>query len=280
MTTRNPAEGSLAFVGGGNMAEALIAGFIRADAWPAAKLTASDPDASRRSLLHERYGIQTFAENAGAVSGAAIVVLAVKPQVMPEAVCGLRGMLPPDSLVLSIAAGIPTTAIEAWLGGSAQVIRVMPNTPTLFGLGAHAWCRGKHATARDARTTEKLLKAAGKSVELAEAMLDAATALSGSGPAYVFYLAEAMLQAARDMGLEPETARLLTAATIEGAGRMLTASGENPAELRRRVTSKGGTTAAAAEVLEKAGVKDAVIKAIRAAQARAAELSAAYAPKP
>jgi pyrroline-5-carboxylate reductase len=266
----------LAFIGGGNMAEALIAGLIRAKAWPAERLVAADVAEPRRRLLAERYGIRVLADNAAAAETAGVVVLAVKPQVMPEAAAGLRGALAPDALVLSIAAGVPTPALERWLGDGVHVIRVMPNTPTLVGCGAHAWCRGRWVNDDDARLAKTLLTAVGRAVELEERLLDAATALSGSGPAYVFYLAEAMFQAGLDMGFTPEVARLLTAATVEGAGRMLAESGDDPLTLRQRVTSKGGTTAAAASVLDQAGAQTTIVRAIRAAEARARELAAGY----
>ena len=283
MNKNNNATQKLAFIGGGNMAEAFIAGLIRAKAWSNTMMAVSDISDQRRSLLAERYDIQTFSDNAAAVANADVVILAVKPQIMQDAIPSLRSTMPSTALVISIAAGVPTTAIESWLNHDTRVIRVMPNTPALVGCGMHVWCRGKNANLKDAQTTQKLLETLGRAVEMPENMLDAATALSGSGPAYVFYLAEAMLQAGRDMGFSHEQARLLAAATIEGAGRMLTETNDDPAKLRQQVTSKGGTTAAAISVLDRTETRKSMIEAIRAAEIRARELSAAHAsarPKP
>ncbi len=277
MSKQNTDGRTLAFIGGGNMAEAFIAGLVKTNSRTAAEITVSDISEQRRILLAERFGIRTFAENAAAAKNAFVVALAVKPQFMAKAAASLKGALLPEALVISIAAGVPTTAIEHWLGNGARVIRVMPNTPALVGSGMHVWCRGKLANDDDAHTARTLLNAVGKTLEVEENLLDAATALSGSGPAYVFYLAEAMLQAGIEMGFSPEASRLLTAATIEGAGRMLTETKDAPHELRKRVTSKGGTTAAAAAILDQTGVRQALIKAIRAAENRARELSTDHA---
>jgi len=266
-------SGDLVFLGGGHMAEALLAGVLRTAAWPRERLVATDVLAARREHLAGRFGVRALADNAAAVRGGELVVLAVKPQVLPSVLAGIRGALPAEALVLSIAAGVPTGRIEAELGGAARVVRAMPNMPALVGCGAAALCAGRHATAADLAAAERLLGAAGLVVRVAEQELDAVTALSGSGPAYVFYLMEAMLAAARQLGLADSVAQPLVSATVKGAVELLLQQGLPPVELRRRVTSPGGTTAAAVDILERRQVMAAVVEAILAARRRAGELA-------
>lgn len=266
-------NGNLVFLGGGNMAEALISGLLACNRWARAQLVVTDIAAERRAVMAEKYGVVVLADNAAAVAQANVVVLAVKPQVLAEVLAGIRATLPPDALVLSIAAGVPTARIENTLGGAVRVVRAMPNTPALVGCGVAAICGGLRATPRDLDMAETLLSATGEVVRVEEKDMDAVTALSGSGPAYVFYLMEAMLEAARQLGLSSQVARKLVYATVKGSAELIIQHGVPPEELRRRVTSKGGTTAAAIEVKEKRQVKAAVIEAVLAAHRRAGELS-------
>lgn len=264
----------LVFIGAGNMAEALIKGLLSGKVIGAGAITATDVRQERLDELRHRYDIATSTDNREAATGAGLVVLAIKPQQLAEALEGIRGAVPPEALIVSIVAGKLCATIERALGDGTRVVRVMPNTPALVGSGASALCGGRWATARDLTLAGKMLKAVGTVVQVEESMMDAVTALSGSGPAYVFHLAEAMLEAARRMGMDPQVARTLTIATIEGAAKLMAGTGEPPEVLRERVTSKGGTTAAALEVMRQRGLFDAAVDAIRAAEARSAELSA------
>ena len=261
------------FLGAGNMAEALVAGLLACNRWPREHLMVTDVAAERRELFTRKYGVQVLADNAAAVPHAEIVVLAVKPQVLPEVLAGIRATLPRNALVISIAAGVTTTKIENALGNGVRVVRAMPNTPALVGCGIAAICPGLHATPRDLESAENLFSATGEVVRVDEKEMDAVTAISGSGPAYVFYLMEAMLEAARQLGLSTAVARKLVYVTVKGAAELILRHDVPPEELRRRVTSKGGTTAAAMEVKERRQVKEAVIEAVLAAHRRAGELS-------
>lgn len=265
-------ESNIVFIGAGNMAEALIRGLIRAGT-ASERICVTDIKPERLELLHGACGVRTSDDNAAAVEDANVVVLAVKPQMMAGVLAGLRARLAPGALVVSIAAGIRTSRIEDALGGAVRVVRIMPNTPALVGLGASAVCGGARATEGDLRAAEALAGASGVVVRVKEDDMDAVTALSGSGPAYVFYLVESLLAAGAEFGLAPEIARTLVVATVAGAARMLEESGDSPRELRRRVTSEKGTTDAAIRSMEAQGVFAAWIEAFRAARRRSEELS-------
>lgn len=262
------------FLGAGNMAEALVAGILNGGLCLPSEVTVSDVDAARRHLFASTLGVQAVADNAEAVRDADVIVLAVKPQVMAVVLAELRGKLPAAALVISIAAGITTRTIEAGLGGNVRVVRVMPNTPCLVRCGASAVAPGSRARETDLATAEQLMGSTGIVVRVAEKDMDAVTALSGSGPAYFFYFIEAMLTVAEEMHLDASTARRLAVATMEGAARLLAESEATPAELRGRVTSKGGTTAAAVAVLEERAVGPAIQDALLAAMHRSRELAA------
>lgn len=264
---------TITLVGAGNMAEALVRGIIRAKLLPARRLRVTDVDRRRRAYFQTALKVKAFERNRDGVRAARIVVLAVKPQVMAEILPEVGAALEPGTLVISIAAGIATAWLEGRLPALARVVRVMPNLPALAAAGASAYCLGARATAADAELVEKLFQSVGIVLRLKEAHMDAVTALSGSGPAYVFFLAEIMLQAAKAMGLDPEASRTLAMATIHGAAALVEESGLEPEELRQRVTSKGGVTAAALEVLEAAHVRETFVQAILAAQKRARELA-------
>ena len=265
---------TLCFIGGGNMARSLIGG-LRQRGAPADSIRVAEPLNSARDGLRQEFGVATFADNAEAAAGADCIVLAVKPQVM-RAVCQ---SLPPssaDSLFVSIAAGITSAQLDAWLGGQRRIVRSMPNTPALVGTGASGLVANAACTASDRHLAEHILSAVGIAVWIAnESQMDAVTALSGSGPAYSFLLAEAMQSAAQRQGLDPEAAKRLTYQTLLGAAVMLGSSSEPAGQLRARVTSPGGTTQAAVETLQAGGFESLFDQAIAAATRRGAELAAA-----
>lgn len=264
----------LTFIGAGNMAEALVKGIVNADLCPAGDITVTDPLEERQRHFETSYGTKATADNAAAASVADVLVLAVKPQVMAEALAQVRPHLRVDTLIISIAAGITCARIEGSLEEGCRVVRVMPNTPSLVGMGAAGIAPGRSATGDDLELTEMLMGAVGIVVRVDEPDLDAVTALSGSGPAYVFYLMEAMLAAAEALGQDAERAKSLVYATVEGAARLVRETGLSPDELRRRVTSKGGTTQAALEVMNDRGAGEAITAGVERAAARSRELSA------
>jgi pyrroline-5-carboxylate reductase len=264
----------VAFIGGGNMATALIGGGIAAGASPR-DFRVVEPLATQRAALSARFAGVAVLANAdrGALAGANVVVLAVKPQQMREAASALAAHVASVPVVLSIAAGIRSADLSRWLGGYSRIVRAMPNTPALVGAGISGlWAMpAVGAAARDAAAA--VLRAAGDVVWFDdEASLDAVTAVSGSGPAYVFYLLEAMEAAAIDVGLAPAAARKLAYATVAGGIALAQKSDADPATLRAQVTSKGGTTARAIDTLERENVKTAFVEAIRGAAVRAKEL--------
>jgi len=265
-------ESKVVFIGAGNMAEAIVSGMVAGDFCEPEKIIMTDIRPDRLSDLGAEYGVSTSADNR-VVKDAEIVVLAVKPQVMADVLKEIAPVLQKETLVVSIAAGISCAKIEAELEGDRRVVRVMPNTPALIGQGAAAIAAGAHADEADLEVAEAILQCVGLTVRVEEKELDAVTALSGSGPAYVFYLLEAMLDAAEEMGLEKETARSLALQTVEGAARLMKDSGESAKTLRERVTSKGGTTEAAIHTLNDENVKGAIMKALKAAHDRSVELS-------
>jgi pyrroline-5-carboxylate reductase len=271
-----PTGGTIAFIGGGNMARSLIGGLV-ARATPAGAIRVAEPVDALRDALARDFGVQVSGDNAEAVSGAGTWVLAVKPQVM-RAVCEALASVAQATrpLVVSIAAGITSAQLERWLGGNIAVVRTMPNTPALLGAGVTGLFANAGVDTAGRKRTESLLSAAGTTVWIDdEALMDAVTAVSGSGPAYVFLLAEAMQAAGEAEGLPAEPARQLALHTILGAARMLTEGDEPAAELRRRVTSPGGTTQAAIESFDRDGFRDIVARAIHAATQRGRALSAA-----
>lgn len=267
---------TLAFIGGGNMARSLIGGLI-ARGTPAADIRVSEPVDVLREALARDFGVRVGADNADAAGPAGLWLLAVKPQVM-RAVCEALAPLAQANrpLVVSIAAGITAAQLQRWLGGGVAVVRAMPNTPALLGAGVTGLFASPEVDANGREHASNLLASAGKTVWIDdEARMDAVTATSGSGPAYIFLLAEAMEAAAIAEGLPADAARTLVQETVLGAARMLTESGEDPAELRRRVTSPGGTTQAAVETFEAGGFRALVAQAIANATERGRQLSAA-----
>ncbi len=264
------ADKRVAVIGAGNMAEALIRGALEAGVLEPGQVTAADPAEERREVF-ESLGAQTSADNGAAARDADVVILAVKPQRSGEVLAGLAPVAA-GKLFVSIMAGVGSRKIAAALGGEARVIRTMPNTPLLVGMGATGLAAGPGANVEDMARARALFEASGLAIQLHESELDAVTAVSGSGPAYLFYLAEAMIGAARDEGLTPGASRELVGATLRGAAELLVRGGESPEVLRGRVTSPGGTTQAAAEVLDSTGVRDKLVAAIRRAAERSREL--------
>jgi pyrroline-5-carboxylate reductase len=265
------AEYQLGVIGAGNMAEALLRGVIRSNFLPVNGIVASDPLLERRQLFTNAINITSTEDNA-VPAACPRIVLAVKPQKMAEVLEEIATAVHDDALVISIAAGIKTERLDKGLGGKGRIVRVMPNTPLLVGRGISAVAGGARATKDDLRWTERLFAASGEAVSVTEEMMDAVTAVSGSGPAYFFYLIEAMIAAGVAEGLAPETAATLATNTCAGAAKLLAETGEPPEGLRARVTSPGGTTQRAVETLEAAGVKEKLVEAIRAAAERSREL--------
>jgi len=268
----------ITFIGGGNMARSLLGGLI-ADGVPPARLCVAEPDAARRAALQTDFGVEVHAENAAAAAQAGVVVLAVKPQVMQEAARSVASAVAAQgALAISIAAGIRTAELTRWLGAGVAVVRAMPNTPALLGCGATALYAGAGVTPAQQDLAESILRAVGSvSWVEQEAQMDTVTALSGSGPAYFFLLIEAMAEAATELGLQEEMARLLAVETALGGARMALESNEPVDALRRRVTSPGGTTEAALQALEDGNFKALVATALRRAEARSRELADRFA---
>ena len=260
----------IAFIGGGNMATALIQGLIATHTARREQLLVSDIRPEGLVQLRDKYGVRTTLDNRAACQSD-ILVLSVKPQTFAGLLPTIAQHLAPSTLVISIAAGVPLQAIEAALPQS-RVVRAMPNTPALVSAGATAIAAGSKATQEDMVLASKIFASVGQVVQIDEAQMDAVTALSGSGPAYVFLLAEALAAAGAELGLAPDVASVLAAQTIYGAGRLLTESHDTPAELRRKVTSPGGTTAAGVAALEARDFAGAVAACLRAASARGVEL--------
>ncbi len=261
----------IAFIGGGNMAAALLGGL-------AGKLTAGanihviDPNADALLRLRERFGVNTAGSVDAAVAQVDVVVLAVKPQQMKEVAAALLPHIG-SQLVLSIAAGIRAVDLSRWLGGHQAIVRAMPNTPALIGQGITGMVATAGVSQEQKDAAEAIMRSVGATVWLAEeSLIDPVTAISGSGPAYVFYFIEAMQQAAQEMGLTAEQGTQLAIATFTGAAQLAAQSDEPVSVLRERVTSKGGTTYAALTSMEQSGVKQAIVKALHAAAARGKEL--------
>lgn len=264
----------LAFIGAGNMAEAIARGLISSNELSPGKMIAADIASARRMLFERDLGIKAVESPLDAARDAAAILLAVKPQQMADALAGLATVINEKTLVISIAAGISTRFIETnlGLGKHWRVVRTMPNTPMLVGLGAVAIAPGEFATRADVTAASAFFAPAATVVEVTEDKLDAVTALSGSGPAYVFYLLEQMIAAGVQMGLTQQQSELLAKQTVLGSATMAKSSPDSPAELRRKVTSPNGTTQAAIESMEAANVGSSIQRAIAAACARSIEL--------
>ncbi len=266
---------TLAFIGGGNMARSLIGGLID-NGHPADAILVSEPNAEAATALHDTLGVRVSNDNHAAATQADVLVLAIKPQVL-AGVCteiaeDVRYHRP---LVISIAAGIRADSIDGWLGGQTALVRCMPNTPAMVKAGITGLYANPGVSADQRRRAESILRAVGETLWVEnEALLDAVTAVSGSGPAYYFFFMEAMIEAGEALGLNRQAASKLTLQTALGAASMAIESDESPATLRRRVTSPGGTTEQAIHGFEAAGLRKIVHDALRAAHDRSVELSA------
>jgi pyrroline-5-carboxylate reductase len=264
----------IAFIGGGNMASALIAGLAN-KLTAGANIHVADPNAEALERLTQQFGVTTAAAADSAVSAADVIVLAVKPQSMRDVAAQLAPLISPakQPLIVSIAAGIRGADLSRWLGGYGAIVRCMPNTPALIGMGITGMAATAGVSAEQKKAADDILRAVGPTVWLDdEAQIDAVTAVSGSGPAYVFYFIEAMQQAAVEMGLSEAQGKQLALATFGGASQLAIRSTEPVSLLRERVTSKGGTTYAALTSMEQSGVKAAIIKAMKAAAERGKEM--------
>jgi pyrroline-5-carboxylate reductase len=261
----------IVFLGGGNMANALIGGMVK-QGYSASDIDVIDLGAEARAKLAEAYGVTCHASAESAPAAPDILILAVKPQQMREAVAPLVGKLG-DALVISIAAGLDMAALSRWLGGHQRIVRCMPNTPALIGAGITGLCALPEVSAEQRAAADRVLKAVGTTVWIDdEARIDGVTAISGSGPAYVFLFIEALQQAAAELGFTPEQGRQLAIETVQGAAALAAQSSEPASTLRERVTSKGGTTEAALRVMAEKGVKEGIVAGCHAAAARGQEL--------
>ena len=270
----------IAFIGGGNMASSLIGGLI-ADGCPRGNLWVADPGQEKLDYLTKQFSINTTKNNDEAVTRADVVVLAVKPQVMRDVATALRTSVQSSHpLVISVAAGIREQDLQAWLGGEIAIVRTMPNTPALLQTGASGLFANSHVSEDQRNLAESIMRAVGLALWLEdENMMDAVTALSGSGPAYFFYVMEAMKKAGVQLGLPEKTANLLTLQTALGAAKMALESSEDVAELRRRVTSPGGTTEQAIKSLQAGNLEALFAKAMTAAAERSKQLAKEFGEK-
>ncbi|WP_454722950.1 MULTISPECIES: pyrroline-5-carboxylate reductase [Cupriavidus] len=263
------------FLGGGNMATALIGGLI-ARGVPATSIRVVDPFEDAQARLRRDHGVHAAGAPDAAFGASDVLVLAVKPQQFREAAASLAPYLA-DNLIVSVAAGIRLSDMQRWFGGHARLVRAMPNTPALAGLGMTGLAAAPGLGERDRAIASALAEAVGKCEWVAgDAQIDAVTAISGSGPAYVFYFVEAMEKAATELGLSAEQGRALAVETFRGAAALAAQSTEPVSVLRERVTSKGGTTYAALTSMQASGIGDAFVKAMHAAAGRAAEMGAEF----
>lgn len=266
-------EKTLAVLGAGMMGGALAQGLIRAGALPASGMRLFDVLPAKAQALADALGATALPSAREAVAGADLILLAVKPPQIPALLAELAPFLTPAQTVLSIAAGVTLATIEACLPAPVPIIRVMPNTPSVVGEGMAALCRGTHADDAHMDMARALFQAVGQTVEVEERLLDAVTGVSGSGPAYVFLIIEALSDGGVKQGLPRVVARQLAAQTVLGAARMVLSSDDHPAQLKDNVTTPGGTTIAGLSVLERSGLRAALIDAVEAAAARSRELS-------
>lgn len=264
---------SIGFVGAGQMARALASGFVRAGLVEAKQIVASDPVAAARSAFESDVpGAKFVADNAAVAAAADVIFLAVKPQQMSAVLAELQPKVSAKHLVISIAAGVRLYTLAQGLGDAVRLVRVMPNTPCLVGQSASGFTLGSSVTAADGQLVEQLLSAVGKAFRVDEKLLDAVTGLSGSGPAFVYVMIEALSDGGVRMGLPRDVATALAAQTVRGAAEMVLATGEHPAILKDRVASPGGTTIAGLQALESGGLRGTLIAAVEAATRRSVEL--------
>ena len=271
-----PLGKTICFLGSGNMAEALVKGLLRAGVAAASEIVCSDRSDDRGAFMAERYGVRATRSNREAVQLSELVVLSVKPQVMNRLLDEVSPVLDASKLVISIAAGVPIAAIERKVGHGVRIVRTMPNTPALVGAGATALVAGEHATDDDLKLARALFDAIGKTVVVDEPLLDAVTGLSGSGPAYIFLVIEALSDAGVKVGLPRVVAQELAAQTVLGSAKLLIETGEHPGRLKDQVTSPGGTAIAGLHTLEAGGLRTTLMNAVEVATQRSRELGARF----
>lgn len=265
-------SGKLGFIGSGNMAGALIRGLIHSGTVGKERIMASDVSPDRLAHLEKLHGIATTSDNHALIRACDVLVLAVKPQAMDKVLAQVARDVEARHLVVSVAAGVPVAAIEGKLPAGTRLVRSMPNTAAIVLAGATAIAAGSHATEADLATARTLFEAVGRVVELDESLLDGVTGLSGSGPAYVMVMIEALADGGVKVGLHRDTALLLAAQTVYGSAKLLLETGEHPGRLKDQVTSPGGTAIAGLHTLEAGGLRRTLIDAVEAATKRAAEL--------
>lgn len=265
-------ETRIAFIGGGNMAESLLAGLLRKGVASAEHLTVSDPHSQRRELLMTRFGVAVHADNRAAAQGAELVVLCVEPQVLDSVLAELSSILQSNPLLISVAAGYPLSRLHKQLKTATRLVRAMPNTPSTIGEGVTALSLAPGLSSQDQDRTRRLFESVGKVVVVEERLMDAVTGLSGSGPAYMFAMIEALADGGVLMGLSRVTAQVLAAQTLAGAARMVLELGTHPAVLKDRVASPGGTTIAGLSRLEQGRLRATLMSAVTAAAQRSQEL--------
>jgi pyrroline-5-carboxylate reductase len=269
---------TIGFIGAGNMAEAMIRGLLRGGDFTAEQVSASGPREERMQELRDRYGIVAATDNR-IPAAAQIVVLSVKPQILAGVLDEIAGTISGEALVISIAAGVPVRAIQARMAAGARVVRAMPNTPALVDAAATAIARGEFARESDLQTAKQIFDAIGITVVLDESLLDAVTGLSGSGPAYIFLILEALSDAGVKVGLSRRTAQLLSAQTVLGSAKLLLETNEHPGVLKDMVTSPGGTAITGLHTLEHGGLRTTLMNAVESAAYRSRELGEAMLKK-
>jgi pyrroline-5-carboxylate reductase len=262
----------IAIIGGGKMGEVIAGGIVGNMPVPASNVTVTDVVKERLDFLKGKYGVNVTADNKAAVKSADIIILAVKPQSMGEALAGVKNLVDKKKLIISIAAGIPISFIESCLGRKLRIVRVMPNTPALVGAGATALAPGDGASPEDLVAATSIFDSIGITVNVKEELIDAVTGLSGSGPAYFFIIVDSLAKGGVLMGLPRDIAYKLAAQTMLGSAKLALESGKHPMELRDMVTSPGGTTIAGIQALEEGGLRAALMEAVEAATLRSKEL--------
>ncbi|KJS14677.1 MAG: Pyrroline-5-carboxylate reductase [Peptococcaceae bacterium BRH_c4b] len=263
----------IGFLGGGAMAGAILAGLLKKGIFLPENIYITDISTARLKYLQDSYGVNTSQDNTAVVPEVDIMVLAVKPQITGAVLKEIAGVVKPDQTLVSIAAGISTAMLESYLNTPLAVVRVMPNTPALVGEGVSALCPGSQAGPGDMDRAMAIFNAVGRAVELPEHMMDAVTGLSGSGPAYMFLILEALSDAGVKVGLPRDAALLLAAQTMLGSARMLIEAEGHPAKMKEMVTTPGGTTIEGLYALEQAGLRGTLMKAVEAATRRSRELA-------
>ena len=262
---------NIGFIGAGAMAEAIIRGVINSKILTPGKISCGDISSDRVQYMRDTYGVLSYVGNEEVIRGSDLLILAVKPHIIKQAAGEIKGFAASEKIVVSIAAGVTLQAIENWLGGDLPVIRIMPNTPCLIGEGVSALSPGEHADKNHIKMVRKIFESVGTVIEIPEQLMDPVTGVSGSGPAYIYLVIEAMTDAGVALGLPRNEAQKLVTKTIVGAAKMVDETGMHPAILKANVTSPGGTTAAALRELEAHGMRTAFDKAISASCEKASK---------